>query len=158
MRARTPKEKLYGNCLCLKMVKEIVDNGYDPYSYVASKIFNCDIRECREFSESGVKLETGKHKRDVAKKLCLGATMFDEVAERFNEPNLKMMVVDAFPFTFFDEIYEEPDESLTQDEILNDRVIAAHSFLTEIRGYARVVCMQKDMLKYGSDMLAVEIA
>lgn len=148
------KDKIYGNYSCLRMVDEIVYTRSDVYSYVASKLFDCDIRDCREFSDTGVKCETGKHRRDVAKKLCLGNMLWKDVAEKFGEPNLGEMIIKAFPFTFFDEIDEEPDETMTESEIFENKVIAAHSFLTEIRGYVRVKSMQRDFLNYCGGVLS----
>ena len=135
------------------MVDEIVYTRSDVYSYVASKLFDCDIEDCREYSNEGERCEAGKHRRDVAKKLCMGNMSWKDVAEKFDEPNLGEMIIKAFPFTFFDEIDEEPDETMTESEIFENKVIASHSFLTEIRGYVRVKSMQRDFLNYCGGVL-----
>ena len=80
--------------------------------------------------------------------------LWKDVAEKFGEPNLGEMIIKAFPFTFFDEIDEEPDETMTEYGIFENKVIAEHSFLTEIRGYVRVKSMQRDFLNYCGGVLS----
>lgn len=136
------------NIICFSKLDAIkyavVNNGADVYSEVASEIFHCSSDECREFrrDESGnlVKYTDGKKRRDVAKYLMLNKMMLDDIACKFQVPDLCNKVIQAFPYTPIDELEsDDPDIEIDRE----CAAINAYSFITLIRGYCILPYYQK---------------
>lgn len=131
------KKALLDNFKCfdkLDEIKQKVLDGEDIYSLVASYIFNVSPDECREYNGDWTKSEEGKRRRNVAKYLCLNWALLDDIATKYNVPNLHELVVKAFPYTPYDEI--DTDDELSADcETKEDKALYSYSFITLIRGY-----------------------
>lgn len=147
----TKEEKeraIANNIICFSKLDAIkytvVNNGADVYSEVASEIFQCSSDECREciWDESGnyVFSEDGKKRRNVAKYLMLNRMMLDDIACKFQVPDLHDKVIRAFPYTPIDELSaDDPDIEICRE----DAAINAYSFITLIRGYCMLPYYQK---------------
>ena len=129
-------ERLANNYKCIKMIDDFVKEKGDIYSFVASKIFDCSVNECKEFDENFNKNAEGKRKRDVAKYLCLNRDFVKNIAKDFDVPDLEERIVKAFPWTEFDNIYDE-------EISFENRVIDSYSFITLIFGYYRMNFMKE---------------
>lgn len=131
------------NIICFSKLDAIrdavVNNGADVYSEVASEIFQCNSDACKEFlvGESGnlIKYSEGKKRRDVAKHLMLNRMMLDDIACKFQVPDLCNKVIQAFPYTPIDEL-ESDDLDIEIDRECS--AINAYSFITLIRGYCMI--------------------
>ena len=118
------------NAQLFELADIITDNGYDVYSYVASKIFNKPYEECLEQIDYNWN-PTGKIMRDIAKYICIRGGV-DDISNTYKIPNLKQLVVDAFPFRFSDDI---DDDDISDD--LDDRCCESVTFLMALTGYVR---------------------
>lgn len=136
------------NIICFSKLDAIrdavVNNGSDAYSEVASEIFHCSPDECKEFlvDESGnlIKYAEGKKRRDIAKHLMLNRMMLDDIACKFQVPDLCNKVIQAFPYTPIDELEsDDPDIEIDRE----CASINAYSFITLIRGYCVLPYYQK---------------
>lgn len=122
------------NAQLFELADIITDNGYDIYSYVASKIFNKPYEECHEFNSDMSWNPTGKLVRNIAKAICMNAMSIDELSEKYRLPYLPNLVADAFPFTFIEDI----DDNDVSDDV-NDRCCAAITFLVALTGHVRFI-------------------
>lgn len=121
------------NAQLFELADNITDNNYDIYSYVASKIFNKPYEECCEMIEHKWN-PTGKVMRDIAKYICINRSSVDDLSNTYKIPNLKQLVVDAFPFTFPEDI---DDDDVSDD--IDDRCGAATTFLIALTGHVRFI-------------------
>lgn len=121
------------NAKLFELADIITDNNYDIYSYVASKIFNKPYEECLEMIAHEWN-PTGKVMRDIAKYICINRYSVDVLSDTYKLPNLKQLVVDAFPFTFTDDI---DDDDVSDDT--DDRCGAATTFLIALTGHVRFI-------------------
>ena len=117
------------------MAQEILDNGYDTYSYVASKIFDKDYDACQEHYEDGNRNPNGKMMRDIAKKICNNTESIDALEERYRIYYLGQLVIKAFPFTDPYDIEEETDPDFLTGE--------ATTFIIALTGYVRFMRFMK---------------
>ena len=145
----TKEEKeraIANNIICfskLDAIKYAVVNGADVYSEVAAEIFNCSPDDCREWrfdEHGGFNIwEEGKTRRNVAKYLCLNLAMIDDIASKFNVPDLCDRVISAFPYTMVDLFdAEENDPFIKEDQIMDST-----TFITLIRGYCIIPYYKK---------------
>ena len=117
------------------MAQEILDNGYDTYSYVASKIFDKDYDACLEYYEDGTRNPNGKMMRDIAKKICNNTESVDALEERYRLPYLGQLVIKAFQFTDPYCIAEETDPDFPTGD--------ATTFIIALTGYVRFIRYMK---------------
>lgn len=117
------------------MAQEILDNGYDTYSYVASKIFDKDYDACLEYYEDGTRNPDGKMMRDIAKKICNNSESIDALEERYRLPYLSQLVIKAFQFTDPYDIEEETDPDFPTAD--------ATTFIIALTGYVRFIRYMK---------------
>lgn len=130
------KKALLDNFKCfdkLDVIREKVMGGedIDIFSMVASFIFNVSPDECKPYNEDYTKNEEGTRRRNVAKCLCLNSAMIDDIAIKYNVPNLHDLLVEAFPWTPYFEIDTDNDLPIGRE----DRATNAYTFITMIRGY-----------------------
>lgn len=129
------KMELYlRNTDLFNIADEIIENGEDVYSYVASKIFKKDCDECREFNKDMSWNPTGKMMRDIAKAICLNRMSIDELSEKYRLPYLSRLVEDAFQFIIPDDI---EDGYAFNDEFSEERCLHATTFIVQLAGYVR---------------------
>ena len=118
------------------MAQEILDNDYDVYSYVASKIFDKDYDACMECYTDGTLNPDGKMMRDIAKWICVNAKSVADLEEHYRLYYLHDLIQKAFPFTFPDEIEEELNP--------NDRVLDSTTFIIQLTGYVRFLRFMRE--------------
>ena len=141
---KSVKDAVRDNWRVLKEVQELVYSKEDIYSFVASRIFNVPIDECREYilGLDYARSEEGKRRRDIAKWMCLNRASIEDIATKFGEnpDELKCAVVKAFPFTSFDDINEcyHTGRDVYENDTDQDELMNACSFITQIRGYVQI--------------------
>lgn len=147
----TKEEKeraIANNIICFSKLDAIkytvVNNGADIYSEVASEIFQCSPDECREYvwDESGntVIYEDGRKRRNVAKYMMLNRMTLDDIACKYQVPDLYDKVIRAFPYTPFGELEsDDPYIEIARE----DAAINSYGFITLIRGYCILPYYQK---------------
>lgn len=133
------KKRCEDNNRLFAMAQEILDNGYDVYSYVASKIFDKDYDACLEYYEDGTRNPDGKMMRDIAKRICVNTKSVADLEEQYRLYYLDQLIEKAFPFTFPDEIEDELDP--------NDRVLDSTTFIIQLTGYVRFIRFMRDQDK-----------
>lgn len=121
------------------MAQDILDNGYDAYSYVASKIFDKDYDACLEYYENGERNPDGKMMRDIAKRICVNTKSVADLEEQYRLPYLGQLIQKAFPFTFPDELEEELDPNFT--------VLDSTTFIVQLTGYVRFMRFMREQDK-----------
>lgn len=114
---------------CFDMAKECTENNYDIYSYIASKIFNVPIEECKEFDSDMNINPDGIQRRNIAKRIALNTQSVYSLTKIANIPDLPKMVEQAFPFVFDEEDTEHQDSDLDQST----------TFIVQLVGYVRMV-------------------
>lgn len=124
------------------MAQEILDNGYDAYSYVASKIFDKDYDVCLEHYEDGTLNPNGKMMRDIAKKICNNTESIEALEERYRLHYIGQLVIKAFPFTYPYDIDEETDPNFPTAD--------ATTFIIALTGYVRFIRFMQEQGKADS--------
>ena len=129
----------------------IVENGLDTYAYVASKIFNKKYEECMDRNPVSMEFSvTGNILRTIAKKICINSMSVDELSTNYSIPQLKQLIVNAFPFRFPEDIVDGED---TATDDIDERICGSTTFLVNLTGYVRFKYLMRDNKRHTDRVL-----
>lgn len=140
-------ERLANNDKCFSRAENIKEQvlieGKDLYSLIASRIFDEPYDNCVEYDTKGNIYYPAKVKRTIAKKIALNRSSIDELKDFYIKENIENesivqdlhdKVYEAFPYTF--------DEDM-EEEFIEDKHLDATTFIINMTGYIRY-CLQRN--------------
>lgn len=132
----TMKKRIEDNNICFKKVDNFSNEHIDIYSAMASEVFNVPYDDCLEYNMNTMEWNNlGKIRRTAVKYICLNRNSVDDIIEMYEKDlpeikNLKKLIRNAFPFTFYDELEEDSTE---EDYLMST------TFMISAFGYIRMI-------------------